>query len=146
MNSFHDIISDAQIEMVMAAQEYCNGQASDVFVYFSSRDGMMEADVFFVINNEVIEKHQVPGVDTSVEQQENLLSFFLDQESRILAAGNEFEMHVPLEGLVHYDAISKSLSAKYNNQEQTQMGKYDDFATPIDYWISVTRNNLGQNA
>lgn len=118
LDTFEAALADVQSEMVAATLEYAGDVASDLYIYGSIEDGAIEFDPFFVVQKEVVERHKLPGTDTSPARQDALLGYGIDQLSRLVDAGERFHRPVPTQLKLHYAVASGALDASYEYEPQ----------------------------
>ena len=140
MASFEDVFSDAQIGMVSVALEYGGDAVSDVFVLFMILDGMRHGDVFFVKDGKTYHRHELPGVDTSIDRQQMLLGVITDEAQRIVVAGREYDRKVPVVGYLHYH-VGGSVDARYS-YEDIPADKDPQWNEKLDAWMQSVQEDL----
>ena len=140
MASFEDVFSDAQMGMVSVALEYGGDAVSDVFVQFMILDGMRHGDVFFVKDGKTYHRHELPGVDPSIDRQQILQKVITDEAQRIVVAGREYGRTVPVEGYLHY-RVGGSVDARYS-YEDIPADKDPQWSEKLEAWMQLVQQDF----
>ena len=70
-SSFEDVLADVQSELIAVSLEYAGSNVSAIFAYGAIENKTVQFDPFFVLNGTVVERHQIPEVDTSRERPQS---------------------------------------------------------------------------
>jgi len=144
MAIFEDVFSEAQMEMVAAGLDYAAGQADNIYIYFSTLGGMLYAHAFFSRDGHVLLTHQLPGVDTSVTQQQVLLDACLRELKNLQEAGVAYNREAPVEGYLHYK-VGGALDARYS-YEDIPVGEDPQWDKKLETWMKSVQEELDGKA
>lgn len=119
MKTFEDKFMDIQIGMVALANEYVQGQADKIYIYGISEKGLVSYNVFFKINNSVVEIHKVNSVlankvNDSDDVMFSVLSYGCEDLQALIDLCDSNNCENPTEMWLIYDAKSNSLDTKYS--------------------------------
>lgn len=109
---YEALFSDVLSELVAASVEYADGTASDVYIYASTEGGSPAFEPFFGRGDELVERHKLPGIDTSSERQRALLRYGNDQLIRLIAASPQPNQPLPTEMKLHYKVSTGETDAR----------------------------------
>ncbi|HLR36239.1 MAG TPA: hypothetical protein VK071_13045 [Tissierellales bacterium] len=79
MKVFEDYFSEIQTDMISISLEYVDEKAEQVYIYCSYEPGMYYFDVFYKINGEIVQRHELNKVtsnytyDVSIDRQRSLM-------------------------------------------------------------------------
>jgi len=138
--SFEDVFSDAQMEMIFVALEYADNNVSDVFVQFGILRGMRHGDCFFAKDGRTYLRHELPGVDKSIDRQRVLLHTIMEEAQRIWLAGQECNREVPVEGYLRYH-VGGALDARYSYQD-IPVGEDTKWKDKLEAWRQSVQQDL----
>ncbi|WP_273834228.1 DUF600 domain-containing protein [Guptibacillus sedimenti] len=121
---FEDYFSELQADMVAICLEYVENQAEEIFIYCSYEPEMYAFDVFYKINGEYLQKHElnkadnttvtkVRKYDTSENRQEMVLDIGLKNLEEIHQKCKEYDREMPSEMKLYYNVKNNSLKGKY---------------------------------
>ncbi|MRN56040.1 DUF600 domain-containing protein [Paenibacillus monticola] len=123
---FEDYFSELQADMVSICLEYVNNKADMIYIYASNEFGQFSSDVFFKINNCIVEKHKLNNVVQNVDSKSNHL--YNDSKERQIAVLNicnenirkikdlckKYNREMPTEMKLIYDVSRNKLDAQYS--------------------------------
>ncbi|WP_226658912.1 DUF600 domain-containing protein [Pseudalkalibacillus hwajinpoensis] len=121
---FEDYFSELHADMVAVCLEYVENQAEEIFIYCSYEPEMYAFDVFYKINGEYLQKHElnkgdnttvtkVRKYDTSENRQEMVLDIGLKNLEEIHQKCKVYDREMPSEMKVYYNVKNNSLKGKY---------------------------------
>ncbi|WP_415855458.1 hypothetical protein [Sinomonas sp. G460-2] len=145
VTSFEGVLSDVQSELIGVSLEYAGTGVSDVYAHGSIEHNTVQFDPFFVIDGRVIERHNLPGVDTSGLRQRSLLQNGAGQLQRLRSAGETFGRPVPTQLKLHYVVASGSLDATYKYEAQYSNDPSVTTEDLVDQWQVEVQKQLGQS-
>lgn len=123
---FEDYFSELQADIVSICLEYVNNRADVIYIYASYELGEYGVDVFYKINNCVVQKHKVNDALQCFEEDPELLyDVSRDRQIAMLDIGNEdllkindlckeFNKEMPTEMKLVYDVANNKLDATYS--------------------------------
>jgi vacuolar-type H+-ATPase subunit F/Vma7 len=121
---FEDYFSELQADMVSICLEYVNNKADKIFIYASNEFGQFTSDVFYKINNCVVEKHRLNSAvqnedsqhiyNVSKERQVAVLNICNDNLRKIKDLCQENNREMPTEMKLIYDVPQNNLKAQYS--------------------------------
>ncbi|MEK3905358.1 MULTISPECIES: DUF600 domain-containing protein [unclassified Paenibacillus] len=119
---FEDYFSELQADMVSTCIEYVNNRADMIFIYATYEVGDYGFDVFYKINNKIVQKNKI---NDALEHSEILYDVSRNRQIALLDAGNEdllklynickeYKREMPTEMKLVYDVANNKLNATYN--------------------------------
>jgi hypothetical protein len=123
---FEDYFSELQADMVSICLEYVNKRADVIYIYASYELGEYGVNVFYKINNCVVQKHKVNDAVPRFEGNPELLyDVSRDRQIAMLDIGNEYlrkindlceeyNKEMPTEMKLVYDVANNKLDATYS--------------------------------
>jgi len=123
---FEDYFSELQADIFSICLEYVNNRADLIYIYASYELGEYGVDVFYKINNCVVQKHKVNDALQRFEEDPKLLyDVSRDRQLAMLDIGNEdllkindlckeFNKEMPTEMKLVYDVANNKLDATYS--------------------------------
>ncbi|MBW7477416.1 DUF600 domain-containing protein [Paenibacillus oenotherae] len=122
---FEDYFSELQADMVSICMDYVNNKADMIFIYASNEYGLISSDVFYKINNCIVEKHKVNNaIQNAVSHSYHLYNVSRDRQNAVLNICNEniraikelckkYNREMPAEMKLIYDVSKNKLIATY---------------------------------
>ena len=120
MKVFEDYFSEIQTDMISISLEYVDEKAEQVYIYCSYEPGMYYFDVFYKINGEIVQRHELNKVtsnytyDVSIDRQRSLMKIGVNNLKKIHKKCKEFNKEMPTEIKLIYDVKTNKLSGSYS--------------------------------
>ncbi|GEN34883.1 DUF600 domain-containing protein [Aneurinibacillus danicus] len=123
---FEDYFSELQADMVSICLEYVNNRADVIYIYASYELGEYGVDVFYKINNCVVQKHKLNDAvqrfgdkseylyDVSRDRQIAMLDIANENLRKIYDLCRELNREMPTEMKLVYDVANNKLDATYS--------------------------------
>ena len=146
MTAFEAILADVQSEQIAASLEYSGDGVSDVCVYGSIEDGSTVFDVFYIVDRRVVDRNDLPGVDTSATRQLALIRYGMNQLDRLVEACTEFSRPVPTELKLHYSVSNRALDSVFEYEPRLSASASlhpNDF---VEAWRAEVQTELDAEA
>ncbi len=120
MKVFEDYFSEIQTDMISISLEYVDEKAEQVYIYCSYEPAMYYFDVFYKINGEIVQRHELNKVtsnytyDVSIDRQRSLMKIGVKNLKRVHEKCKEFNKEMPTEIKLIYDVKTNKLSGSYS--------------------------------
>lgn len=118
---FEDYFSELQTDMLSICMEYAHDKVDNIYVYCSAEDNMFTAGFFYRINGKLLKRHEInkenPECDVSVGIQKQVMQILIDDLKEIQKRCIEFDMAMPTEMKIVYDANANKLDANYSYEK-----------------------------
>lgn len=123
---FEDYFSELQADMVSICLEYVNNKADMIFIYASNEFGQFSSDVFYKINDCIVEKHKLNSViqngggqskytyDVSKERQIAVLNICNENLRKIKDLCQKYNREMLTEMKLIYDVSRNKLEVQYS--------------------------------
>lgn len=147
-NSFEDIFSQSQADIISLCLEYADGKVNDIYAYCSIEEGICAFDVFYSINGSLYHKHQLndanhssfqSNYDTSPERQSALLETGIQDLKNLQIILDEHDKPTPTEIKLHYNVETGRLNSEYkyepiytNHRTLTSEDIFDDWFDQVN--------------
>ena len=141
---YQALLTETLTELVAVSLDYSGDVASDIYVYASLEANAITFDPFFVANGQVVERHKLPGADTSADQQRALLNYGTAQLRGLVQGGAKLEQAVPTEIKLHYVVGSGKTDADMKYDPQWSHTPDLSFADISERWQEEIRASLSR--
>ncbi|KAB2927388.1 MAG: DUF600 domain-containing protein [Leptonema illini] len=148
---FEDIFGELQADMVSVALEYVENRANHIFIYCSNERGNRACDVFYVVNNVLLEKHKLNDVgragsdqvyDTSTDRQFRLLRIIDEDIQRIDTVCKEHGKEPPTQIKIAYDVARNKLRADFGYDEYYTNSPERSATTVLNEWFEEIQKQI----
>ncbi|KQY87313.1 hypothetical protein ASD24_05480 [Paenibacillus sp. Root52] len=148
MKEFEERFSEFQADMIDICMEYVEDRTDKVYIYASCEEGMISSSFFYMINNKYVECHKVndaledadKSYDVTTERQFMVLRIINENIENIEKLCNEYEVEMPTEMKLIYDATNGKFQAEYKYDlvhTNDELKTADDFA---DEWFEEIKS------
>jgi len=120
---FDESLQDILQSMLSVCLEYANGSVDAVYLYCSAEHGMLTADVFYEIDGNFHQTHELnksvsgigaPRFDTSEERGYALLECLVEDLRELIILHERNDLDSPTELKAHYDVTAAELTVSYD--------------------------------